>query len=159
MRKGWDQSTFLTIPLALGVCLVVVSIVLLLSPAVWLQQTRIGLSLFDIQGLGYLKESVSVYTHQEHTYSALHTLRERTSAWEFLSSLIRMLKLHACTGTTVASLSPHHSSLSPSGLGELRPGAHSNPPSAKLSGGVLLFLLRLHCCAQVLLFPRPNEDR
>ena len=27
--------------------------------AVWLQQTRIGLSLFDIQGLGYLKESVS----------------------------------------------------------------------------------------------------
>lgn len=25
---------------------------------VWLQQTRIGLSLFDIQGLGYLKESV-----------------------------------------------------------------------------------------------------
>lgn len=28
-------------------------------PAVWLQQTRIGLSLFDIQGLGYLKESVS----------------------------------------------------------------------------------------------------
>jgi serine/threonine-protein phosphatase 2A regulatory subunit B'' len=24
---------------------------------VWLQQTRIGLSLFDIQGLGYLKES------------------------------------------------------------------------------------------------------
>ena len=28
-------------------------------PIVWLQQTRIGLSLFDIQGLGYLKESVS----------------------------------------------------------------------------------------------------
>ena len=26
---------------------------------VWLQQTRIGLSLFDVQGLGYLKESVS----------------------------------------------------------------------------------------------------
>lgn len=26
---------------------------------VWLQQTRIGLSLFDIQGLGFLKESVS----------------------------------------------------------------------------------------------------
>ena len=30
---------------------------------VWLQQTRIGLSLFDIQGLGYLKESVSVCTY------------------------------------------------------------------------------------------------
>ena len=31
----------------------------LFSLPVWLQQTRIGLSLFDIQGLGFLKESVS----------------------------------------------------------------------------------------------------
>jgi len=32
--------------------------------AVWLQQTRIGLSLFDVQGLGYLKEVVSLNTGQ-----------------------------------------------------------------------------------------------
>ena len=28
----------------------------------WLQQTRISLSLFDVQGLGYLKESVCKVT-------------------------------------------------------------------------------------------------
>ena len=27
----------------------------------WLQQTRISLSLFDVQGLGYLKESVCIF--------------------------------------------------------------------------------------------------
>lgn len=30
-----------------------------ITMTVWLQQTRIGLSLFDIQGLGFLRESVS----------------------------------------------------------------------------------------------------
>lgn len=34
-------------------------IILLLE---WLQQTRISLSLFDVQGLGYLKESVCKLT-------------------------------------------------------------------------------------------------
>lgn len=29
------------------------------SPAVWLHQTRIGLSLYDVAGQGYLRESVS----------------------------------------------------------------------------------------------------
>ena len=32
-------------------------------PPVWLQQTRIGLSLFDVQGLGFLKETVSAARH------------------------------------------------------------------------------------------------
>ena len=36
--------------------------------SVWLQQTRIGLSLFDIQGLGYLKESVSNTSTQTCTF-------------------------------------------------------------------------------------------
>lgn len=31
----------------------------LLSPPVWLHQTRIGLSLYDVAGQGYLRESVS----------------------------------------------------------------------------------------------------
>ena len=30
---------------------------------VWLHQTRIGLSLYDVAGQGYLKESVSIYIH------------------------------------------------------------------------------------------------
>lgn len=37
-----------------------VIMLLSLSLLVWLQQTRIGLSLFDIQGLGFLKESVTI---------------------------------------------------------------------------------------------------
>ena len=45
------------------------------APLVWLQQTRIGLSLFDIQGLGYLKESVSCFvTHTNLAGAALTTI-------------------------------------------------------------------------------------
>ena len=35
---------------------------------VWIQQTRIGLSLFDIQGMGYLKESVSPLLDDRELY-------------------------------------------------------------------------------------------
>jgi len=39
---------------------------------VWLQQTRIGLSLFDVQGLGYLKETVSVPSHEAVSIKCVH---------------------------------------------------------------------------------------
>ena len=42
---------------------------------------------------------------------------------------------------------------------ELHPGADSVPSPAQVPGGVLLLLLRLHCCAQVFLLPGSCEDR
>lgn len=61
MRKGQDLDVLLTSVPRLEVLLhVPESLLFLFFLPVWLHQTRIGLSLYDVAGQGYLRESVSI---------------------------------------------------------------------------------------------------
>lgn len=61
MRKGQNLDVLLTSVPWLEVLLHVPECLLFLFfLPVWLHQTRIGLSLYDVAGQGYLRESVSI---------------------------------------------------------------------------------------------------
>lgn len=96
---------------------------------VWLHQTRIGLSLYDVAGQGYLRESVRIH----------------------FSSVVKKFFLPLAAGAglkCIETVTPF--SL---GSGELHPGADPHSTSTGWTGEILLLFLCLHCCSQVLFLP------
>lgn len=100
------------------------------SLAVWLHQTRIGLSLYDVAGQGYLRESVSnliLETQEKSHYSRYLPTSKAVlvSPKDFLSA----------------------------GFGELHSRVNSHTPPTRWPGEILLLVLCLHCRPQILLLP------
>lgn len=128
----WDLCSVSTIFIFLTEHLVTEVCSPLLSPPVWLHQTRIGLSLYDVAGQGYLRESVSYILFFSIWRNIMVCYSLETVGWQL------------CLGA---------------GSGELHPGANPHSASARWTGEVLLLFLRLHRRSQVLFLPRPTSNR
>lgn len=94
---------------------------------VWLQQTRIGLSLYDYTGQGFLRESVSAYWPN----------RLNNKPNNLLNNEIPFLMPSKQLGS-----------------GILHIGINTNATSIRRIGEIISQLLCMHCCAEILLLSR-----
>lgn len=137
----WSKGS----PSSVNTCHWMFLISILSAYPVWLHQTRIGLSLYDVAGQGYLRESVSFSYKNNKCFSSRYIQVFPTiGKWWFSVEVTLKTLWH---------------SLSCVGSGELHPGADPHSASAGRAGEVLLLFLRLHRCSQVLLLPGPPPNR